>query len=354
MFFVLVIKQMKYYQIFSLLTCCIQDYLPICNFDFDCATNKYLHDKNDTLIKNCLHTEQKVIKPFFNFKEHAFKSLSMHIPVESNVKIWMSLSVKDDFESLQYYLLHHIQMGIQKFIIYDESLNHEVYDYFSGLDSIIVFKSKEKQQNYNQISASKLAAEHNVDWIGFFDVDEYLYIPGKSLTHFLNDFESNVSVVSLPMMTIPFGFSYPDLRKGIRPNNEGCVKSFVNPKGITNEMSNPHIKHLKDGFLQAIETKRFKTSQFCGNWILDREDTLYKPAVLHFHNKKSYADKIRKIYRGTGDIQRPEDYEKLSVVLTDLSKPKKKKNFFKLYENNFNTLISNTIKSMNTNGIFSS
>ena len=43
------------------------------------------------------------------------------------------------------------------------------------------------------------------------------------------------------------------------------------------------------------------------------------PSCLHFHEKPTLADAVRKVYRGTGDSKRPMDTRPLSETLWALS-----------------------------------
>ena len=91
--------------------------------------------------------------------------------------VWISLSVFGASSMLIDFIVYHRLLGVGKNIIYDESKDKELLlKPFIHAKIVLYFPADFKSQIKCQVTAFKLAREQNVNFLGSFDVDEFVVL----------------------------------------------------------------------------------------------------------------------------------------------------------------------------------
>uniref|UniRef100_A0A6I9QFE3 Glycosyltransferase family 92 protein n=1 Tax=Elaeis guineensis var. tenera TaxID=51953 RepID=A0A6I9QFE3_ELAGV len=170
--------------------------------------------------------------------------------------------VRNQARSLQEWIAYHSRIGIQRWFIYDNNSD-------DGIEQVI--ESLASSSNYNitlhswpwvktqeaGLAHCALRARGHCEWVGFIDVDEFLYLPAKIMLHdVLHKYSSKPWVGELRTACHSFG---PSGRKTIpsegvmvgytcRMNSPERHKSIVRPEALNPSLINVvHHFHLKDG-----------------------------------------------------------------------------------------------------------
>jgi len=247
--------------------------------------------------------------------------------------VWMGVSVKDQPHDLARFLLHHWCMGVHKFLIYDESTSSSVQQMAARAQTMIPIhyeRAPPKTQLKKQVAAMQRAAREGAQWVGGIDVDEYLHVPGADLPALLQSLPSTVGVASFKWEMFSAGTSYDVLSDGQRGSQQVHVKSFSHVKRVEmrapqGSHHSPHHKALKKGYVQLLvgPNEVMPNGPFATRDGLPRSGQIRilpkHASCLHFHEKPTLADAVRKQYRGTGDVRREGDTRPLDMTLWTLS-----------------------------------
>lgn len=163
---------------------------------------------------------------------------------------------------LREWIMYHAEIGVRRWFIYDNNSDDDIQQVIDVLSS---------SSNYNVTLHSwpwvktqeagfahcALRARDHCDWLGFIDVDEFLYFPAEStLQDVLSNYSSQPSVGELRTACHSFG---PSGRKSVpaegvtvgytcRMNAPERHKSIVRPDALNPSMINVvHHFHLKEG-----------------------------------------------------------------------------------------------------------
>jgi hypothetical protein len=164
-------------------------------------TIKYLKSSNEILIKNiknsCTRHYRRIIKEY-NKKYEIDKKNEIEVLKLNEyygVKVALCVIAKQENIYIKEFINYYINLGVQKIYLYDNNMQEgEKFDYIlkleikSGLVEVINYRGIQKPQKkaYNDCYSNH---KNNYDWIGFYDVDEFLF------------FEKNISInkfLSLP------------------------------------------------------------------------------------------------------------------------------------------------------------
>ena len=244
----------------------------------------------------------------------------------------MGVSIKDEPQDLVKFLLHHWCLGVEKFLIYDESTSTSVRQVAMQANTIIPTryeKAPPKSQREKQLDAIRRAEEEGAQWVGGLDVDEYLHVPGGDLPALLHSLRAlPVGVASFKWEMMDAGQSYDVLSYGQRGKGNVHVKSFAHAGRVDAwALNNPHTKWLKEGYVQLLVGPNEVMPN--GPWATENGDfsgtpieiQATHPSCIHFHAKTTLAAAVRKLYRGTGDIEHPSDTTPMNQMLNGLLPP---------------------------------
>ena len=343
------------YQLPAIVACSLQPFLEKCKRDLarpppppppsplpqhtllDCAMKRFLTQRDDAQLQRCVeHDEATNQAPDMLRLATALANSTGCLPWAGSVSklppVWIGVSVKDQPLDLARFLLHHWCMGVHRFLIYDESTSSSVQQMAVQAQTMIPInytRAPPKSQVAMQVDAIKRAAQGGAQWVGGLDVDEYLHVPGADLPALLHSLPSHVGVASFKWEMFPAATSYDVLSDGQRGSHNIHVKSFSHVKRVKLAPTDPHHKRLKEGYHQLLmgpnqtmpngpfatrngqPPKRGESGEFR---ILPKH-----PSCLHFHEKPTLADAVRKRYRGTGDVRKPSDTMPLEQTLWTLS-----------------------------------
>lgn len=303
-----------------------------CDWSVDCmmGDSKLRQNNNNMNVAgSCLSKQIALNKPLIIDEE----SLSLLISTKkfkTSPTVWMSFSVNGQKAMALHFIIYHYLLGVQKFIVYDESKRMEVLLLPLIKQGIVIYHSaKLKTQNQCQISAVQLARAHNITFLGLLDVDEYVVLKNNaSIPHMLARVSPTQSVVSLPWVYI--NASDSSSRDPSQPLYEVCpqlscgelnlhVKSFVRPHAVELIVTDPHHKVPSPGTYQGLVTghKFPSPSPF---WDIPKVPNSYNlPVIYHFHYKRLDLY-INKRAMGTGDSVRDTDFAGPKVWVKDYHK----------------------------------
>mmetsp|Transcript_23925 Transcript_23925/g.39567 ORF Transcript_23925/g.39567 Transcript_23925/m.39567 type:complete len:535 (-) Transcript_23925:213-1817(-) len=343
------------YQLPAIVACSLQPFLDKCKRDLarppplpsspprlphtllDCAMKHFLTQQDDALQRCVEHEEATNQAPDMLRLAMALAHSTGCRPWAGNVRklprVWMGVSVKEQPHDLARFILHHWCLGVHKFLIYDESTSSSVHQMAVRAQKMIPIhyeKSPPKSQISQQVAAIRMAARMGAQWVGGLDVDEYLHVPGADLPILLQSLPSHVGVASFKLEMFSAGQSYNILSDGQRGSQNAHVKSFAHVERVELLKTDPHHKILKKGYVQLLmgPNKVMPNGPFatrdgrcCGNKSTAGEIGILPehPSCLHFHEKPTLADAVRKLYRGTGATVRERDTMPLNEMLWTLS-----------------------------------
>tara|TARA_B100000767_G_scaffold265716_1_gene282114 strand:+ start:179 stop:802 length:624 start_codon:yes stop_codon:yes gene_type:complete len=167
-----------------------------------------------------------------------------------------------------------------------------------------------------QLNALKRARRAGGAWVGFLDADEYLHVPGADLPALLSTMPQAVGAAAFQWEMIPAGTTYAAVGRVRRGTLNQHVKSFVHSNRTIPTEVDPHHKVLRDGFIQYLvgANKQMENGPIVKD--VSQFGDLKSPTVLHFHAKATLVERIRKVYRGTGDVNRKSDTMPLKEAMT--------------------------------------
>jgi len=342
------------YQLPAIVACSLQPFLEKCKRDLarppppplpssppqhtllDCAMKLFLTQRDDDALQRCVeHDEATNQAPDMLRLAMALANSTGCRPWARSVSklppVWMGVSVKDQPHDLARFILHHWCMGVQKFLIYDESTTsssavHQMAVRAQTMIPIHYERAPPKSQISKQVDAIKRAAAGGAQWVGGLDVDEYLHVPGADLPALLHSLPPHVGLASFKWEMFKPGQTYDVLSDGQRGSQYIHVKSFAHANRVQLREVDPHHKRLKKGYVQFL----MGPNEVIPNGPFATRDgrplsagmirSLPKhPSCLHFHNKPTLADAVRKQYRGTGDVNHTSDTGPLEKTLWELS-----------------------------------
>lgn len=178
--------------------------------------------------------------------------------------------VKDEDKFLDEWLIYHKLIGIDHFIIYDDSQDSSLDAFLiPHLDFITIipwWKLRDRQQRGNQIKAYNHALNNYLDsfeWVIFLDADEFIVLNEHSKVIDLLSHFKEYNAVSLNWLIFGHNGHYDEpsrlvttsfIRRMENPSEE--VKTFSRTYAIK-EILHPHYCELKNGLrTSAVKEER--------------------------------------------------------------------------------------------------
>jgi hypothetical protein len=162
---------------------------------------------------------------------------------------------------------------------------------------VLYFPASFKSHNESTIKALKLASNHDISYLGLFDIDEYVVLKdGESIIDILDSISGKQSIISIPLVYI--NGSNRDSFDNYSPLYEVCpmlscgslkrrVKSFVRPSNVTINSNDDDyiIQPNVDTFQGLSNGSRFGPSQF---WTSSKSSyaSYSGPVTYRFHLKQ--------------------------------------------------------------------
>lgn len=204
------------------------------------------------------------------------------------------------------FLDHYIRLGVDKIYVYDNSpsatmsvlTEHPkiVHKHFPG-------KQRQLPAYIDYIQSIRNEAEP-VDFVGFIDADEFVFLRRHSSIHeFLSEFD-DVSGVAIPwrMCGTNGQVSYdprPVVERFPTGDMHSHFKSFVRPREVQG-MNNPHFIYTTRGTSNAARTKTIMSAE-------DPCEDSGDCAVINHYFTKSFQEFAKKRARGRADIPQIRD-----------------------------------------------
>ncbi len=200
---------------------------------------------------------------------------------------------------------HYIGLGVDKIVVFDNhpsatlsSLQEHpnvIYIHFPG-------KQMQLPAYFHMIRMIQSQKVIMPDFVGFFDVDEFLVLRrGLQLKDWLSEFD-DFSGVGVPWKLFgSSGLIAYDPRPVMERFTWGArdchshFKSFVRPMEVC-RINNPHFFETSRGTRNASNTKTLTSAE-------DPCDDSGEKAVLHHYFTKSYQEYLQKMNRGRSDIR---------------------------------------------------
>jgi hypothetical protein len=202
------------------------------------------------------------------------------------------------------FITHYIRLGIDKIVLYD---NHPsaTLSVYSEHPNVIYkhFPGKQKQlpAYIDFIKFCHANPSEAPDFVGYIDVDEFLFLKRHStIQEFLESF-GHCSAVGIPWrMFGANGLVSYDPRPVIERFPVGAsethphFKSFVRPLECI-KLNNPHYFYTTRGTRNAADTKTLTIAE-------DHCEDAGEVAVLNHYFTKSFREFLQKRARGRSDI----------------------------------------------------
>lgn len=175
------------------------------------------------------------------------------------MKIAVCAILKDEDAYLEEWLKHYIKLGVKDFILYDNESKYPVkslIDSFSFKEQIKVFITR-IEGKYKQLECYADACKRNADydWIGFFDLDEYVELgEGTTLEKFLEqqpDWASGVGLYWRFYFSSPYFKTKQPLGSYTQYRKNGHIKSFVRPNRVKT-WRDPHRPYVSGPIVDEL------------------------------------------------------------------------------------------------------
>lgn len=214
------------------------------------------------------------------------------------MKLAICLIIKDENEYLIEWLNHHIQIGFNNFIIYDNqsklSVNRYLLNENISTENITIINWDDDKHG-SQLRAYEHCCQNykDFDYIAFIDTDEFIYLTNHTtIQEYIN---SIPKFDALGIYWRMYGdINYPITKRKIENyvlyHENEHIKSIVNPKKVT-KWNDPHFATIN------------------GLYIDENKKTINSPIGKHTSKNiyikhtwtRSLIEFAQKIKRGSGD-----------------------------------------------------
>jgi hypothetical protein len=234
---------------------------------------------------------------------------------------------EDDY--IDEFVKHHLELGFDKIIIYDNNDNLSLCKRYKGSDKVIAIP-------YNTIKRPQLKAYRNCmerfryeyDWIALIDVDEFIFVDTPNIKDFLRDFTGYTAVV-INWICLGAG---GQLYKEDKPVMERFI---VQGQGEIEEF-NSHYKSIVnvDSFFKnrcnfasphRIEVNRRSRRQYgtvddCKNLVtnIQIENPLYIRSSIKHYWSKSWEEYKTKVFRGRANSKNYRRFDEFFCINPDM------------------------------------
>ncbi len=217
------------------------------------------------------------------------------------------------YEFIDYYLN---KLGVNDLYIYDNSVSNTLVGYSSDEHvKIIHFPGNQMQMKAYQHFFVNFSKEY--DWVCVFDVDEFLYLGGQTLNHFLEQecFE-HASAIGVQWKLFGSSGNLCYTPEPVTKRFQKCdsklnkhIKTIVRPREII-YMNNPHYIVTTRGTFHST-TLQPVLSPFCDDNSDNHDiDNRYDHNIFLAHYfTKSVKEFQQKIARGRSDISEKRTFE---------------------------------------------
>ena len=214
------------------------------------------------------------------------------------MKLAICLIIKDENEYLIEWLNHHINIGFDNFIIYDNqskiSVNRYLLNENISTENITIINWNDNKHG-SQLRAYEHCCQNykDFDYIAFIDTDEFIYLTvHKTIQEYIN---SLPKFDALGIYWRMYGdINYPTTKRKIKDyvsyHENGHIKSIVNPKKVT-KWNDPHFATINGLYIN--ENKNIINSPIGKHTSKD----IY---IKHTWTR-SLSEFEQKIKRGSGD-----------------------------------------------------
>jgi len=234
---------------------------------------------------------------------------------------------EDDY--IDEFVEHHLKLGFDKIIIYDNNDDFSLCKRYRESDKIITIPYKKKK--FAQIKAyhdCMIRFRYKYDWIAIIDVDEFLFIDCPNIKDFLSDFADFTSVAINWDCYGAGGQIYKEnkpLSERFTIPGEGDIKHFNSHyKSIVNThlffknrcfFPNPHQVHTR-----RKSKKQHCIVDDCKNSIVDSyiENPLYVRSRIKHYWSKSWEEYKAKVLRGRANTKINRSFYEFFTVNADL------------------------------------
>lgn len=232
------------------------------------------------------------------------------------MKVYICVIAIHEEPYIMEFVNHYLNLGVDKIILYDNHPSATLSSLRENPHIIYVhYPGKQKQLPVYTETLIKLNQSNEVDFVGFFDVDEFLFLKeGLNLKDWLATFE-DYSGVAVPWKL--FGssglitYDPRPVTERFRWGARDChthFKSFVRPKEVI-RINNPHFFYTSRPTRNAANTKTLTSAE-------DPCEDSGEVAVLHHYFTKSYQEYLQKMNRGRSDVSQMrsvEDFRKHDI-----------------------------------------
>jgi hypothetical protein len=238
--------------------------------------------------------------------------------------------VKNEIRSVVEWLAHYKALGFTDFVIYDNESTDGTGEVLQALDDagelIRIEWPHSVGDRPQRLAYSHMCKNSTVDWIAYFDVDEFLLLrEDDTIAGFLGRFGDDVNAIAISWVGFNSGGqekyrAAPVIERFTEalPHRNRYNRSLKSI-GRREKLSATGIHRL------AVSEGRYvtpsgKDAQFVTGQILRREDV--KVAVLHHYLVKSMEEFEEKRNRGHANSQDPErKRNKLDTRLAEANAP---------------------------------
>ncbi|ONK57176.1 uncharacterized protein A4U43_C10F17380 [Asparagus officinalis] len=165
--------------------------------------------------------------------------------------------VRNQARFLTEWIVYHSKIGVERWFIYDNNSDDDIENVVSSMKSVSLHHWPWIKTQEAGFAHCALRAQDSCNWVGFIDVDEFLYLPNNSTLHdLLRNYLQNPSIGELRVSCHSFG---PSGRTKIP--SEGVIlgytcrlnaperhKSIIRPDALNPSLINiVHHFHLREG-----------------------------------------------------------------------------------------------------------
>lgn len=185
------------------------------------------------------------------------ETLSVPLSRKKKHKMCVCTMVRNQARFLPEWIAYHARIGVERWFIYDNNSDDDIEEVVSSMKSVSLHQWPWVKTQEAGFSHCALRARDSCRWVGFIDVDEFLYFPSNvTLHHVLRNYSTKPWVGELRTECHSFG---PSRRKAIP--KEGVTvgytcrlaaperhKAIIRPDALNTSLINiVHHFHLRDG-----------------------------------------------------------------------------------------------------------
>ncbi len=242
-----------------------------------------------------------------------------------NYKIGICAIAKNENENLVEWINHYLDLGVEKIWIYDNNSSFPIKDYlgleFDKSEVEVIEWNDEEYKSQSRAYYHCAKANLNFDFIGFFDIDEYLQLANhKTISDYFNELEfKQVTFHALGVYWRFYGNNPPfETKQPIESYKSWIgdrhIKSFVKPE-VLKSFPDPH-----------------KAEIYIGRYIDENGATITSPIGTHTSNDiwikhiftRSREEFAQKIIRGDANLRVQnrtwDDFEHYNKICTIFEK----------------------------------